>query len=82
MSAPATVKSEFSIQGHTGSQERLTYLILIGMGVVLAVVCTVLELVTVPDPNDHGFWTVFALLGAGIAVVFGYIVKHAQSRTH
>jgi hypothetical protein len=73
---------EFSIQGHTGPRERTIYKVLVGMGVLLSLVCFVLELTLVADPNDHGFFSLFGLVGLGITTVFGYILKHAKERGH
>lgn len=73
---------EFAIQGHTGPKERFAYLALVGMGILLSLACLVLEFVAVPNPDEHGFWSLFGLVGFGISVTFAYILKHAQERGH
>lgn len=69
---------EFCQQGRTSARERGYYKLLIAIGLVLAVVAVVLEFTAVPDPDTHGMWTTFSMLGLGIAFTFGVIVNDAK----
>lgn len=69
---------EFARQGRTSPRERSYYVALIGLGLLLAVVSIGLEFTAVPDPDTHGMWTTFAMLGLGIAFTFGVIVNDAK----
>jgi drug/metabolite transporter (DMT)-like permease len=58
--------------------ELTSHRIIFALGLLLCVTALLLEIFTGKTIEDHGMWAMFSLVGFGITVVFGLILKGSR----
>lgn len=78
LTAPPPTKEALQLAKDEAAQEKTAYRILMVLGGLLCIIALLLEIFTGPSWEDKGMWSTFSLVGFGIAVVFGLILKRSN----